>query len=123
MTPPLQPADLLFINRVAARRFTGGEPGPVDEAAVDDALGAASEGGPFRGAATLAAVLLQRGAFTSAPLQTALLSVHCALSLAGLSVIAPQGVTAGMIEGLAAGGDVATVARWLEDRAVPAASG
>ncbi len=74
-------------------------------------------------AATLAAVLLQRHAFAAAPLQTALLVLHCALSLEGFSLVAPQGVLAGMIHSLADDGDAAAVARWLEDRAVPTTSG
>jgi len=73
--------------------------------------------------ATLAAVLLQRQAFASAPLPTALLIVHCALTLEGFVLVAPQGVTAGMIRALADDGNAATMARWLEDRAVPSASG
>jgi hypothetical protein len=58
-----------------------------------------------------------------APLQTVLLVLHCALSLEGFSLIAPQGVLAGMVRGLAADGDATVVARWLEDRAVPSGSG
>lgn len=123
MSPRLQAADLRFINGVAARRFAGGEPSSIDDAAVQDAVAAAAEGTAFARAATLVAVLVQRHAFTSAPLQTALLILHCALSLQGFSLIAPQGVMAGMIEGLAKNGDAAIVARWLEDRAVPSASG
>jgi prophage maintenance system killer protein len=123
VSTPLRTSDLRFINRVAARRFAGGEPGAVDEAVLAAALAAAEEGPPFARAAALAATLLQRRAFASAPLPTALLAVHCALALEGFSLIAPQGVTAGMIRGLADGGSAATLARWLEDRAVPAASG
>ena len=123
MSAPLQAADLRFINSVAARRFGGGEPGSVDPGALDAALSAAAEGTAFVRAATLAAVLVQRQAFASAPLQTALLVLHCALSLEGFSLIAPQGVLAGMIDALAKDGDAGVVARWLEDRAVPTSSG
>jgi prophage maintenance system killer protein len=121
---PVRAADLRFVNRVAARRCAGGEPGPVDEQAIATALGAAAvEGTPFVRIATLAAVLLQQHVFASAPLPTALLVVHCALALEGFVLIAPQGVTAGMIREVAADGDAGTLARWLEDRAVPSASG
>lgn len=123
MSAPLQAADLRFINAVAAKRFGGGDPSSVDGAAVDAALSAAADGTAFVRAATLAAVLVQRHAFASAPLQTALLALHCALTLEGFSLIAPQGVLAGMIHALAKDGDASVVARWLEDRAVPAASG
>ncbi len=123
MSAPLQAADLRFINSVAARRFGGGEPGSVDVGALDAALFAAADGTAFVRTAMLAAVLVQRQAFASAPLQTALLVLHCALSLEGFSLIAPQGVLAGMIDALAKDGDAGVVARWLEDRAVPTASG
>ena len=122
MNASLQAADLRFINRIAARRFGAADLGAVDDAALAAALAAASEGPPFARAAALAATLLQRHAFSSAPLPTALLAVHCALTLEGFSLVAPQGVTAGMIRGLAGPGDAATVARWLEDRAIPVAS-
>ncbi len=123
MSASLQAADLRFINGVAAKRFGGSEPGTVNDSAVDEAIAAAAEGTAFVRVATLAAVLVQRRAFGSAPLQTALLVLHCALSLEGFSLVAPQGVLAGMIQQLATDGDPAGVARWLEDRAVPTASG
>lgn len=123
MSAPLQPADLRFINTVAAKRFAGGDPGSIDDAAIAEAVAAAAEGTAFVRAATLAGTLLQRHAFSSAPLHTTLLVLHSAMSLQGFSLIAPQGVLAGMIEGLAKDGDAAVVARWLEDRAVPSASG
>jgi len=124
VSAPLHAADLRFVNRVAARRCAGGEPAAVAEQAIEAALDAAAvEGTPFVRTATLAALLLQRHVFASAPLPTALLVVHCALVLEGFVLIAPQGVTAGMIRGVAADGDAATLARWLEDRAVPSASG
>ncbi len=123
MNAPLQAADLRFINTVASRRFAGGEPGAVDDDAVSAALTTAAEGTSFVRAAELAAVLVQRHAFTTAPLQTVLLILHSALSLAGFSLIAPQGVMAGMIKDLASNGDATIVARWMEDRAVPATSG
>ena len=123
MSAPLQAADLRFINAVASKRFGGEVPASFDAAAVDAALAAAAEGTAFVRTAKLAAVLVQRRAFASAPLQTALLVLHCALSLEGFSLIAPQGVLAGMVDALARDGDAGVVARWLEDRAVPAASG
>lgn len=123
MTAPLHAGDVTFIHRVAANRYAGGDLGAVDAAAVDDAVAAAADGTAFVRAAALAAVLLQRRAFSTAPLQTALLVLHCAMSLDGFSLVAPQGVLAGMIGSLARDGDAASVARWLEDRAVPAASG
>ncbi len=122
MSAPLQADDLRFINGVAARRFAGGELGSVDEAAVAAGISAAGDGTAFLRAATLAAALLERRAFSAAPLQTALLVLHCALSLEGFSLVAPQGVMTGMIQQLATNGDAAAVARWLEDRAVPTAS-
>ncbi len=123
MSGALHAVDLRFIHLVAVKRFAGGEEGSVDEAAIDEAVTAAAEGTAFVRAATLAAVLVQRRAFSSAPLQTALLVLHCALGLDGFSLVAPQGVLAGMIQQLAVDGDPANVARWLEDRAVPTASG
>jgi prophage maintenance system killer protein len=123
MSAPLQAADLRFINRVATKRFAGGDAGSVDDRAIDEAIGAAAEGTAYVRAATLAAVLVQRRAFSSAPRQTALLVLHCALSVEGFSLVAPQGVMAGMIQQLAADGEAAGVARWLEDRAVPTGSG
>jgi prophage maintenance system killer protein len=123
MSAPLRATDLRFVNRIAARRFAGGEPVAVDDAVIEAALAASADGTPFVRAATLAAVLLQRHAFASAPLPTALLILHCALTLEGFVLVAPQGVTAGMIRALADDGNSATMARWLEDRAVPSASG
>lgn len=123
MSAPLGAADLRFINRVAAKRFTGSEPGAIDDRAIDAAIVAAAEGTAFVRTATLAATLLRGRAFSSAPRQTALLALHCAMSLEGFSLVAPQGVLAGMIQQLATDTDAASVARWLEDRAVPTASG
>lgn len=120
MSAPLSDADLRFINAAAARRFGGEQPSPPDAPALEAALAAAAEGTAFVRTATLAAGLLQGRAFASAPRQTALLVLHCALALQGFSLIAPQGVLAGMIEALARDGDAGAVARWLEDRAVPA---
>ncbi|MGH7721350.1 MAG: hypothetical protein ACRENL_00765 [Candidatus Dormibacteria bacterium] len=122
MSAPLSAADLRFVNSVAARRFAATEPGTVDEDALEAALAAADGGAPFERSAALATALLLRRAFSSAALPTALLVLHCALALEGFVLIAPQGVTAGMIRGVARDGDAATLARWLEDRAVPSAS-
>jgi prophage maintenance system killer protein len=123
MSGPLRAADLRFINRIASLRFAGTAPGGVDDAALSAAADDVGDGTPFLRAAVLAATLLHRRVFATAPLQTALLSLHCALALEGLSLLAPQGVAAGMIQELARGGNTATMARWLEDRAVPSAGG
>jgi prophage maintenance system killer protein len=123
VTAPLQASDLRFINAVAAKRFGGTDAGSFDSEAIAVAVTAATEGTAFVRAATLAATVLQRRAFAVAPRQTALLVLHCALALEGFSLIAPQGVLAGMIEALARDGDAVAVARWLEDRAVPSAGG
>ncbi len=125
MSVLLRAADLRFVNRVAARRYAGGEPSPLDEQSIDAALAEAAEaeGTAFVRIATLAAALLRGRAFASAPLPTALLILHCGLALEGYVLIAPQGVAAGMIRGVADDGDAARLARWLEDRAVPTASG
>lgn len=123
MTASLTIADLRFINLVAARRFSGGEPGPRDEAALESAVAGCADCTAYTRAAALAAAVVSQGAVTSAPLQTALLAMHCSLRLDGLSLLAPQGVLAGMLRGLATSRDVDALARWLEDRAVPAASG
>jgi hypothetical protein len=122
VTAQLRADDLRFINRIASRRFAGGDPGAVEESVLDAVLAAAVGATPFLRAGNLLAALLGRAVFVKAPLQTALLSLHCALALEGLSLLAPQGVVAGMIHGLDVGGDAATMARWLEDRAVPAAA-
>jgi prophage maintenance system killer protein len=122
MTAQLRAADLRFINRIAARRFTGAEPGAAEESVLEAVLAEAVGATPFQRAGNLVAAILRRAAFADAPLQTALLTMHCALGLEGLSLLAPQGVVAGMMRDLAVGGDAATMARWLEDRAVPAAA-
>lgn len=127
MSVPLSATDLAFVNGVAARRWADGEPAAADERSLEAALAeaAATEGTPFLRIATLAGALLRRHAFPSAPLPTALLVLHCALALEGFVLIAPQGVAAGMIRAVAGDGDgdAITLARWLEDRAVPSASG
>lgn len=125
MSGSLSAADVRFINRIAARRCGGGEPGGMDEHAIAAAIAAApGEGRPaFLRVAMLAAALLERDAFATAALPTALLVVHCALALEGFVLVAPQGVTAGMIRAVAHEGDAATLSRWLEDRAVPSAPG
>lgn len=116
-------ADLRFINLVAARRFAGAQPGPIDEGALESVLSGSADGTPFARAAALAAAVVRRGVVASAPLHTAVLAMHCSLRLDGFSLLTPQGVLAAMIRGLAAGGEVDAMARWLRDRAVPSASG
>jgi prophage maintenance system killer protein len=120
----LTAADLRFINSVAARRFGAVEKPAVDDAHLAKAVAAQTAGNnAYARAASLAAALLSGPVFSSAPKQTALLALHCSLSLDGVVLLAPQGVVAGMITGLAAGGDVDGFARWLADRAVPSTGG
>ena len=121
MSAALSAADVIFINRVASRKFAAGEPAAVDGAAIDAAITAAQGGSAHSRAARLAAGLLRGNATPTAPLHTALLVIHCSLSLDGLSLLAPQGVLAGMVR-LLQEGDVGTVEHWLEDRSVPSAS-
>lgn len=123
MTVALSAADLRFMNLVAARRFAGAEPTAVEDAALDAALAASDAPSAPGRAAQLAGALLADRVFAVAPLPTALLAVHCALWRDGLNLLAPQGVVAGMVRQLAADGDTGRVARWLEDRSVPSASG
>lgn len=123
MSARLTAADLRFINRVAARRFSGAEPPPPDGSALAAALDRAADGTGLERAAKLVASLLGCNVFAGVPLHTGLLVLHCALSFDGLSLLAPQGVIVGMIRGLARDGDAATFASWLEDRSVPSASG
>ena len=114
----LNAADLRFINLVAVRRFTEVDQPPPPEG-LEEALDARSGSTAFTHAASLAAALLDRHVFGAAPQHTALLAMCCQLELDGYQLLAPQGVAAGMIRGVAAGEvDVDTVARWLEDRAV-----
>ena len=118
----LTAADVRAVNSVAVRRFAAGR-GDVDEAVVEALTAEQSASATaFVRAATLAAGLLTRRAVTGAPLHTALLVLHCSLSLDGFLLLAPQGVAAGMVRGLAAGTDPAAMARWLEDRAVPSSA-
>ncbi len=122
MSAALTATDLRFINSVAARRFAGGEAAEPDPSAIEEALAARSDvttGTAFARAAQLVAILVQRGAFEVAPLHTALLVLHCSLSLDGLQLLAPQGVLAGMMKDIGGGGDPQRLSRWLEDRAVP----
>jgi prophage maintenance system killer protein len=118
----LTSADLRFINLVASRRF-GGAREAAEPRGLDSALEAVAAGTPYARAAALAAELIGRSVFAGAVLPTALLAMVTQLERDGLELLAPQGAIVGMIRELASGEvDVATVARWLEDRAVPAAS-
>ena len=109
--------DLRFINLVAARRFAGSDASPPQ--ALDAALAQVIGASPYERAASLAAVLLTEGVFTVAARPTAFLAMCVQLNLHGYDLLAPQGVAAGMMAGLAAGRlDVQAVARWLEDRSV-----
>jgi prophage maintenance system killer protein len=120
----LTTADLRLINTVAARRFVSVQSPEVDDARLAEAVAAqTAEPNAYTRAASLAAALLSGSVFSSAPKQTALLALHCSLSLDGVVLLAPQGVVTGMITGLATAGDMAGFARWLEDRAVPSTGG
>jgi prophage maintenance system killer protein len=120
----LTAADVRLINRVAARRFAGVENPAIDDAQLAKALAAqTADQSAYARATALTAALLAGSALLAAPKQTALLALHCSLSLDGVVLLAPQGVVAGMINDLAAGADVAAFVRWLEDRAVPSTGG
>jgi len=109
--------DLRFINLVAARRFAGSDPSPPQ--ALDAALAQVTGVSAYERAASLAGVLVAGGVFAVAPRPTAFLAMCVQLNLHGYDLLAPQGVAAGMMAGLAAGRlDVHAVARWLEDRSV-----
>ena len=117
MRTDLGEADLRLINLAAARRFAGSDPAPPQ--GLDAALAKVAGVTAFERAASLAAVLLARGVFTVAPRPTAFLAMCVQLNLNGYDLLAPQGVAAGMVAGLAGGRlDVQAVARWLEDRSV-----
>ncbi len=121
MAGVLSSDQLRFINLVAARRFAGRDPEPDAGAAVPQH--AAAGDSAFRRAAAVAASAARGRAFTVAPGPTALLAMCCQLANEGFELLAPQGAAAGMISGLRAGRvDEATVARWIEDRAVPMGS-
>ncbi|MBV8300491.1 MAG: hypothetical protein JOY68_01040 [Candidatus Dormibacteraeota bacterium] len=117
----LSEADLRFVNLVASRRFHGVDPAPPGDVAA--VLIAAERATAFERAAALARELLQRGVFATAAAETALLAMLCRLAADGYDLVAPQGAVVGMVRGLAEGSvDERTVARWLQDRAVPRAA-
>ena len=118
----LQRDDLRFINLVAVRRFAGREQA-AEPRELDAALESLADSTPYARAAHLARELLSRQVFADEPLPTALLAMVAQLERDGLQLLAPQGVVVGMLRELA-GGEVTfeTVARWLEDRAVPSSS-
>lgn len=122
MTATLTGEDLRFINRVAARRFAGGDPVEPDASALDEAVRAGAGDSALSSSTQLLSALMTQRVFTAASEQTALLALHASLALRGLTLLAPQGVLVGMIRTLARG-DHAGFERWLEDRVVPAASG
>lgn len=118
----LRPDDLRFINLVAIRRFDPAHD-PAEPQGLEAALGASQNGSPHTRAATLAHELLSRHVFATAALPSALLAMVTQLARDGMQLLAPQGAIVGMIRELEGGGvDVTTVARWLEDRAVPSSS-
>lgn len=121
-SPLLRPADLRLIHLVASRRR--GEPTPdLDAAELDSLLGelnAADSGTTFTRTAGVAAGVSRLGDGGPLYAQMALLALCCQLALEGYTLVAPQGVLAGMITGLRNGrGNAASLARWLEDRALP----
>jgi hypothetical protein len=122
VTAALTRDDLVFINRVAARRFAGAEPLAPDAAVLDSAVAAGGAGTAVASATRLVATLLTSPAFPTVPEHSALLALHCSLALRGLSLLAPQGVLVGMIRALAGGGDPSAFERWLQDRTVPSTS-
>lgn len=113
----LKTGDVVFINAVARRRFSGGD-AELDAAALENVLAETRDAEPFHRAAAVAGAVAAGLAGGGALLQTALLVLHCSLALDGYSLLAPQGVVAGMVRGLAETRDATAVARWLEDRAV-----
>lgn len=120
MSGVLSDADLRFINLVAARRRGAT---PDQTAPPEGVLGDLAGAEPISRAAEIAHRLAAGSPFGAAPLCTALLAMHCQLQLDGFQLLAPQGVTAGMLRGLRDGGaDVVTVERWLRDRCVSSAS-
>jgi hypothetical protein len=122
MTPAgvLSADEVRFINLVVTRRHGGGGD-PEPPRGLEEALAGVIQTAPPARAAALAEALLRQAVFPSAPLQTALLALCCQLRLDGFNLLAPQGAAAGLIRELAAGKvDAAVLARWLEDRGVPA---
>jgi hypothetical protein len=114
---PLDIDELRFINLVAARRF--GHDAAASSALPDVEVGNEPDERPARRAAELAAALARPGAVAAAALPTALLAVICQLDRDGYRLVAPQGVAAGMIQGLRTGAvSVAAFAVWVEDRAI-----
>jgi hypothetical protein len=120
--PLLRAADIRLVHLVAAHRR--GEPAPaLDEAALDSLLRgvAADEGaGTFPRAAEVARGVLRLVDEPALARQMCVLALCAQLSLEGYTLIAPQGVVAGMITSLQKEGDAAALGRWLEDRALPA---
>jgi hypothetical protein len=121
-TRTLSPDDLRFVNLVAVRRFGGDRAQPYtgDLATLASRTGGAT---PYVRAAAAAALAVAPGTFARFAQPTALLAMCAQLALEGLQLLAPQGAVVGMVRELARGEvDVATVARWLEDRSVPDSS-
>lgn len=124
MTAVLCASDLAFFNLIAARRL-GQDAQPAEPANLEAAVAwpdTVEEGLPkfptpqLRAASQAEAVLR---VFAVAPRITALLAMSCRLRLEGHELIAPQGVLAAMIDGLARGRvDTAALGRWLVDRSV-----
>ena len=108
--------EVRFVNLVAARRFGSVDVAWQPPALALDGLGAATA---YMRAASLGAALARPGVLEVAALPTILLAVCCQLRRDGFRLMAPQGVAAGMVRGLAGGSVNATeFGAWLEDRAV-----
>jgi hypothetical protein len=119
----LRPVDVRLIHLVVCKRR--GEPAPaLDEQPLEAMLSqlggpdGSAQTHPFRAAAALAAGVL-RLLDGGLGRQVALLAICCQLRLAGYQLTAPQGVLAGMIDGMDRGRvSVADLTRWIEDRAL-----
>lgn len=125
-TPLLQSADIRLIHLVASRRR--GVPAPaLDEAALDSTMAnltGGDSGTPFARTAGVAAAVIGLVDDPAVAGQMALLALCCQLAVEGFTLVAPQGVLAGMVADLRSGrGNEASLSRWLEDRALPVGIG
>ena len=121
----LTTADLNFIHQVAAHHASA-TPAQVDDRNVEAAAawpdstadGKPSFTTPFQRAAALAEAVMR--VYPVASTLTGLFVTFAALRVEGFQLAAPQGVLAGMIDGMSRERvSVATLAAWLEDRSVP----
>ena len=119
--PLLRPADIRLVHLVAAHRR--GEPAPaIDEDRIVAALAAvdAGDASVSRRAAEIGRAVLGLVDDPALARQMCVLAICAQLSLDGQTLVAPQGVFAGMVSALQKDGDAAALGRWLEDRALPA---